>query len=196
MDIPISFSDIEERKTREADGCIPIFHMEIKEDVAESQKTGKRVFKEVPYVKIISPGNDKEIPDFRVNQSHKDRWPAQWAAFQKGEEAPVDGFPLTEWNSATRIEAKLLYSEGIKTVEALVATPDANLQNIGHGLVGLKHRAEAFLKSQDGEIAFQKLSSENEELKTQIETMSEQIKGLEEKIKELGESKPKFLKKK
>jgi len=185
MESPVSFADLNTNKTQEVDGCIPIFHTKTMEDQAETQKTGKRKFKEVPYVQVISPGNDKEVPDFKVTQIHKDRWPVQWEAFQKGVEAPVDGFPLTEWNGCTRIEAHTLCAENIKTVETLVATPDINLQNIGHGFIGLKHRAEGFMESQKGEAGFQKLTAENKELRLQVENNADKIKGLEAVITDL-----------
>ena len=101
MELPVSFEDIEQsRNAPEVDGCIPIFHNRIIEDLAKSEETGKREYKEVAYVKVLSPGNDKEIPDFRVTDKHKKRWPIQWKAFISDEEVAFEGYPLKKWQGS------------------------------------------------------------------------------------------------
>jgi len=190
-DLPISFEDVAAaRQSNEVDGCIPIFHHRIVDDPAKSEETGKREYIEVPYVKVLSPGNDKEIPDFRVTDEHKKRWPRQWEAFKTGSEIPLEGTPFKMWMGITPVEAKMLQDAGIRTVEELVKVPDLNLKNIGGSFIPLKARAEAFLASQEGEAGFQKLKSENDKLQSQVETMVEQIAGLEARVTELTTAKP------
>lgn len=173
------------QRANERDACIPIFHYKVVVDDEVTEKTGRRSYKEVPYVKVISPGNDKEIPDFRVTKSHKDRWPVQWRAFTEKREAPLDGIPLDKWSGITPVEIKMLEDEGIRTVESFVKVPDSNLQNIGGAFLGLKSRAEAFLSSLEGEAGYQKMKKENDELKDQVDTLKGQIVGLEKRIDEL-----------
>lgn len=186
MDIPVSFEDIaNSRNMPEADGCIPIFHSRVVEDFVESEKTGQRKYKEVAYVKVLSPGNDKEFPDFRVTDVHRKRWPAQWKAFTEGGDVALEGYPLEEWQGITPVETRTLKDLKVRSVEELSKLPDSNLTNIGQGFLPLKHRALAFLESQKGEAGFVKLQAANKEQSTQLETQAEQIKLLEEKVAEL-----------
>lgn len=192
-ELPVTFEDIAEARNQNegVDGCIPIFHNRVVEDVAKSEKTGKREYMEVAYVKVLSPGNDKEIPDFRVTETHKKRWPRQWEAFQTGSDIPLEGTPFNKWMGITPVEAKMLQDAGIRTVEELVKVPDLNLKNIGGSFIPLKARAEAFLASQDGEAGFQKLKAELDQVKSQLATRDDQIKGLEDRIDELLTAKTK-----
>lgn len=169
----------------EIDGCIPIFHMRLIDDTAKSQETGKREYQEVAYVRVLSPGNDKEIPDFRVLEKHKERWPTQWAAFIRNEEAPIEGTPLKVWPGISRVECKMLSDVKVQTVEQLVEIPDANLNKIGQGFLTLKHRAKAFLASQEGQAGFVVLEAKNRELQEQVETQGEQIAQLETRVSQL-----------
>ena len=193
MDIPISFEDIQQnRNLPEVDGCIPIFHNRVVEDLVETEKTGKRVYKEVAYVKVLSPGNDKEMPDFRVTDQHKKRWAVQWAAFTTGEDVALEGYPLEQWQGITPVETRTLKDEKVRSVEELSRVPDSNLTNIGPGFLPLKHRALAFLESQKGEAGFVKLQTENRKLASRVETQENQIKALEGKVDGLisGVTKP------
>jgi len=199
MESPISFEDISNsRSGQEQDGCIPIFHSRVVEDLLETEKTGQRKYKEVAYVKVLSPGNDKEIPDFMVTEIHKKRWPEQWRAFSEGDDVALDGYPLEQWQGITPVETRTLKDLKVRSVEELSKIPDANLTNIGQGFLPLKHRALAFLESQKGEAGFVKMKAENEKMSARIETQDEQIKLLEEKVAELMSSpatKPKAVSK-
>jgi hypothetical protein len=185
-EIPISFDDIQKsRNAPEIDACVPIFHTLIVEDLAKGEETGKREYKEVIFVKVLSPGNDKEIPDFEVKDEHRKRWPAQWKAFSENKEVEFEGYPLKNWQGITPVETRMLKDASVFSVEVLSELPDSNLTNIGQGFLLLKHRAKAFLESQKGEAGFMKLQTENEEQTSQLETQAEQIRLLEEKVSEL-----------
>ena len=186
METPISFEDIQQsRNMPEVDGCIPIFHNRVVEDLVETEKTGTRAYKEVAYVKVLSPGNDKEIPDFRVTDIHRKRWPGQWLAFTSGQDVALEGYPLEQWQGITPVETRTLKDLKVLSVEDLSKLPDSNLTNIGVGFLPLKHRALAFLESQKGEAGFAKMKQENKEQAEQLETQADQIKLLEEKVAEL-----------
>ena len=182
----ISMEDINAAQPASAsDSCIPLFHMRVVEDKAEAEKTGKRAYKEIAYVKVLSPGNDKEIPDLVVTEELKQRWPVQWANFSAKKEAPLEGTPIDEWAQINPVQAKILQDEHCLTVEQLANLPDANLQNLGQGFIVLKGKAEAFLASLDGEAGFQKLKAENKKQASQISSLVKQIKDLEAALKKL-----------
>ena len=164
--------EIEFKYGGERDSCIPKFHMRAVEDKEASDAAGHPIFKDVPYVKVFAPGNSKEIPNFRVEQKHKDRWPEQWKAFELGEEAPLNGFPLDQWPQITRGACETLKGYGIRTVEELAASTDENARTMGAQYVGLRYQAEKFLKDHGSEKArISELEGQNENLMKRLEAL-------------------------
>lgn len=155
-----------------------LFYWEVREDDAESKKTGKPVFKKVAYVKIISPGNRNEVPVFRATEKYQQQYPKEWAAFISGKEIEEEGYPISEWSQATRTQAALLASERIHTVEALAEIPDVNLTKIGPGMLTLKHKAQVHLSNLAGEADLQKMAAENKKLETRIKELEKQLSEL------------------
>lgn len=130
------------------------------------------VFKDVEYVEIQSPGNQLEIPILRVKDSHRERWPEQYAAFKRGEEAPLNGYPLSDWPQVTRAMVETMKSVGIQTVEDLAEAPEESLKQVGPIYYNLKFKAQEFIKHNEAEkIKIADLEKANLELIERLEKL-------------------------
>ena len=156
-----------------SNGVFPIFHHETRRDDEASEAAGKAVYKAVPYVEIIAPGNDKEKINRRVKEEDKRRWPEQWKNFVEGREAPeFDGMPISQWPMADIHLDRTLRESNIFTVEQLANVADVDLQMLGPGMTQLKNKAMKWVKSKEGQ---------NEEL----QATKKRIKELEEEVESI-----------
>lgn len=168
------------RMRGDEDTCIPNFHYQVVQDEQKTAKEGKPVFEEIEMVEIIIPGNDRERPCFRVTQEYIDRWPEPYRRFkEKLEKKMEDGYYLEEWPQITRSMAATLKHHHISTVEQLAKIPDANLMNIGPGILDLKYKAQKFVETMADEAVVQKMAEE-------LKQRDKKIELLEGKLAELG----------
>lgn len=124
-----------------------VFYMRSDQDNFKSEKEGRPIFYEVPYVKIMSPGNQLSEIDTPVREDHKRRFPVQWAAFQNSH-APQDqiiGTPVEQWPAITRAQAEELRGVKFFTVEQIAGASDLQVQRLGMNGPVLKQKAQAFL---------------------------------------------------
>lgn len=159
-------------------GIFPQFFIEPKQHKAKSEEAGRPIFIDQEYVRIIIAGDSKSSPVHKVNQSHIDRWPDHYRAFKQGQEAPVEGTPLSQWSSLPAYRAAELKALNIHTVESLAQLPDTGIQRIGMGGRELVKKAQAFLETAQGNAAAEKYAAENERLRADIDMLQQQVKEL------------------
>lgn len=166
-----------EKKDKQ-DNCFAAFHnMEVLDQEA-TDKVGKQIYINVPYVTIMAPGNDKEIVDRAALQKDKERFPKEWYKFtHKDEDVELDGMPLDQWPQVNRAQVATLKASHIHTVEALAAAPDQNLT--GLGVMDLKSKAATFLEMQAGEATVQKLAAKNRRQDAKMKRLEKKLAGLE-----------------
>ena len=132
------------------DNLIPVFYMKPVQNNFETEKQGRAIWEEVPYVEIMIPGDKLSEVHEKVKDHHKERWPDKWAAFQANQEAPTDGTPLADWPPVSRAIAIQLSSEKVRTVEALAALSDLQLSKVmPMGGLALREKARAWLKQSE-----------------------------------------------
>ena len=184
-------------KAAEADGCIPEFYLRScycgnkhipgpndERGRPTEIRTDEEIWEDREYVKIIIPAS-KDHVDRQVTPDDIQRWPERYAAFKKGQEMPVEGFPLSRWEAIGPTEVKNLNSFGIKTVQQLASISDANLPGMFKGAARLKRMAVEFLQEQ----------TSTDSLRDRIEELEAAAAGVDDsKLKEL-EAENKRLKK-
>jgi hypothetical protein len=169
--------------------CIPLFHYEQRVDPEESEKAGHPVYKDVEYVQIIAPGNDKEVVNKAVTKAEIERWPDQYKRFKSNEKMTFEGTPINEWPQVTKAQAKTLEAMHIYTVEQLAEVADRNIGNLGIGVSDLKNKAKAYLEWQAGESSVQKYAQQKRRLEEKNAELNERVAKLEEQIAALLDSK-------
>lgn len=124
------------------------FYMRSERNNFESEKQGRPIFYEVPYVIIQAPGNQLSIIDTEARDDHKVRFPRQWAVFQNSQlppEAQQTGTPLEHWPALSRAQAEEYKGRKFFTVEQIANASDLQIQSLGMNAQSLRQKARAFL---------------------------------------------------
>lgn len=152
------------------------------QDQAASDEAGRPIFKEKPHIEIRIAG-DRDVRIKPANEMHQQRFPKQWAAYQtratEGEE--LEGTLMEHWPAVTRSQVEELRFMGVRTVEQLVAMPDANAQGF-MGINVLRERAKKYLEASADQAAADRMIAmerRNEELTAALEEMSARLDAAE-----------------
>jgi hypothetical protein len=184
-------SDIQGADARLA---VQFYKKSVKQDIA-SDEAGRPIFKEFDFVKIMIPGDNLTEIDTYAQNSHKQRFPRQWAHYQNqmGSHEDVIGTPLEQWPQVTRSQAEELRGLKFHTVESIADCSDQQLQRIGMVAGMSPHnfrlKAKAFLNlaTNSAEVAqreaeLQALRAENDKIKAETDAklaaMQEQVSAL------------------
>lgn len=159
------------------------FSMEAIHQPYESEQAGHPIYKDVPHVMILFPGdNTKKVfrpVDLTGNEnkpSDPQRWPQQWAAFQSQSVQVQKGQPLTEWGPMSKSTALTLKGMQIHTVEQLAEVPDHALTWLGAR--EMREKAKAYLAAATDSSAVLRLQQENEDLRKDIAMLKQQFADL------------------
>jgi hypothetical protein len=159
------------------DICRPLFRMEAKQNKAKTITEGRPIFDQIPFVTIISPGDNKNVPDTKVLEEHRQRWPKQWEAFEKGLEQPINGTPINQWPILNNAQVAELKALNIYTIEDVASLSDGGTQQVT-GLMTLKQQAIAHLAtSKDDGVIYEALDK--------VEKLTEQMEAMLQENKEL-----------
>ena len=122
-------SDIQGADSRLA---VQFYKKSMKQEDA-SNEAGRPIFKEFDFVRIMIPGDNLTEIDTYAQESHKQRFPRQWAHYQNQTAGHEDivGTPLDQWPQVTRSQAEELRGLKFYTVEAIADCSDQQLQRIG-----------------------------------------------------------------
>lgn len=160
------------------------FYMRTEKDNFKSEKEGRPIFYEVPYVKILTPGNQLSEIDTPAREDHKQRFPRHWEVFQnsQGNGEQIIGTTLDQWPGITRSRAEELKAMKFFTVEQVAMASDQQIQRLGMDSHQLRLKAQAFLRAASDSALEQKqasdLAKKDEEisaLKASVNTLTEQV---------------------
>jgi hypothetical protein len=182
--------------TQNADArlAVQFYKKSVKQDMA-SDEAGRPIFKEFDFVRIMIPGDNLTEIDTYAQNSHKQRFPRQWAHYQNqvADHTDIVGTPLDQWPQVTRSQADELRGLKFHTVESIADCSDQQLQRIGMVAGMSPHnfrlKAKAFLNlaSNSAEVAqreaeMQALRAENDKIKAETDAkltaMQEQMSAL------------------
>lgn len=187
--------------------AVTFYKRSVKQD-DESVAAGRPIFKEFDFVRICVPGDNLTEIDTYAQESHKMRFPRQWAYYQNqvaGQEQII-GTPIEQWPLVSRSQADELKGIKFRTVEDVANCSDQQLQRIGM-IAGMsphsfREKAKAFLNlatesaevsAREEEIA--QLKAENDKIKAETDAklskMQEQMEAL---LAAVAEKQPKSRK--
>ena len=89
--------------------AVTFYKRSVKQD-RDSEEAGRPIFKEFDFVRICVPGDNLTEIDTYAQDSHKQRFPRQWAHYQNqvaGQEQII-GTPIEQWPLITRSQAEEL----------------------------------------------------------------------------------------
>jgi len=103
------------------------FHTELEHMGFKSEQEGRPVYEEVPFIKIMFPGNKTTSVYRRATDDDKQRFPKHWEVFERQGKQVVTGQPIEEWGPISKSMAATLKAMNIFTVEQLAGAPDTAL---------------------------------------------------------------------
>ena len=154
------------------------FYTEALEFKAESEKAGRPIFKDVPFVRINVPGDMNNVIERKATKDDEVKFPRAWARYKSEETESVDGTPLEQWPQITRSTLKELKYFEVHTVEHLAGLSDSHLARLGMGFSELRNKAKAWLQAAEGTADVTAQAAENERLKQQMADLQAQIVAL------------------
>lgn len=161
-------------------GTFAEFYMEAVEFKAESEKEGRPVFKEIPYIRLMVVGDRNNILETKATDYYKQRYPREWKAFQDREQGTIVGTPLSQWPQITKSQVKEAEFFNIKTVEQLSEVSDSALQKIGMGWMELRMKARNYLEAAKSDSFKSAQAAENERLRQEIEALKASFNAMQE----------------
>ena len=185
------------------------FYKRSKKQEDESIAAGRPIYKEFDFVRIDVPGDASTQIDTYANESHKARFPRQWAHYQNqvGHQEQIIGTPIEEWTIISRSQADELKGIKFYTVESVANASDQQLQRIGM-IAGMnpysfRDKAKAFLNLAEKvgdvnqrEAELEALRKENEALKAESDAkLAKQQAQIDALMAMMAEKKPKRAKK-
>lgn len=180
------------------------FYKRSLEQKDESIAAGRPIYKEFDFIRIDVPGDALTQIDTYANESHKARFPRQWAHYQNqtaGHEQIV-GTPIEEWTIISRSQADELKGIKFATVESVANASDLQIQRIGM-IAGMnpytfRDKAKAFLnlaqqvgETNQKEEELAKLRQENAALRAESEAkLAKQQEQIDALMAMMAEKKP------
>lgn len=145
---------------------------------AESEKAGRPIFKDMPFIRISVPGDINNIIERKLVENDKKRYPVAWAEYQRGEEQGFTGTPLEQWPQITRSQVKESKYFECHTVEQLSGLSDVHCQKMGMGFRELREKARAYIGAAENTASVTAHAAENERLRQDIADLRGQIEAL------------------
>jgi hypothetical protein len=141
----------------------------------ESMDAGRPIYKDFDFVHICVAGDTlTEIDTYALN-SHKQRFPIQWANYmnrQGAHDEEVVGTPLVEWPLVSKSQAEELRAMKFHTVESIANASDQQLQRMGMSAgmspYAFRDKAKAFLNLATSAAETDKREAEINALKEEL----------------------------
>lgn len=161
------------------------FYMDTVKDELASHAAGRDIHREVERVRIIIPGAVASILVKNVDDSHRQQYPEQYAAFKAGREQPLSGTALSQWPVLNRAMVEELHYLKLRTVEEIANLSDVQLQGLMGGQ-NLRALARAYLDDAEAQALTTKLTAENDVLRSRVGVLEAQVGELGQQLAALS----------
>lgn len=173
----MNFEDFAEKSSQRV-----MFYMGVKPDSEATEREGRPMFKDCPFIKIFQAGDsltiiDKPVWEDSMNQnSHTQRFPKEWANFKAGvaAEAQSGGTPLKLMPGISQAQVRELEHFHCYSVEQLADISDANGGQF-MGIQKLKQEARAYILRAKGGAADKALQRELATRDQEIDLLKSQM---------------------
>lgn len=150
------------------ESCYAVFYTEAIKMGAESETAGRPIYKDVPFVRIMVPGDNTNVIERKATEDDKRRYHQAWAQYERGEAQAMHGTPLEQWPQITKAQVKEAKYLEVHTVEQLAALSDSQCQRLGMGYLELRTKAKAYLTAAADGAAVAQQAAEIERLRAEI----------------------------
>lgn len=161
------------------------FRMHPVVDGMASKDAGRTIKRDVPYVKILHPGEaNLSVYDQPATDEDAARFPRQWAAFKSNQSQVISGTPLELLFPESPAIVANLNASMVRTAEQLAALTDTALQEIGMGARAWKEKAAAYLAQAEKGQGFHQLADRLTKMELQAQADKDRIRALEDALSE------------
>ena len=130
---------------------------------------------DLDHVEIMIPGDERLAPDFIVNESHKQRFPRQWAAYAGDGDAFAGQTRIETVNWIDPANINELKMRQIHTVEMLAAMTDDAVAASGMlGIHNFRQKAVKFVEDKQKVSRVDELEKQLAELRAQVQSQQAQ----------------------
>jgi len=148
---------------------------------AETLEAGRPIYKEFDFVHICVAGDTLTEIDTYVLNSHKVRFPIQWANYQNrvgANDEEVVGTPVSEWPLVSKSQAEELRALKFHTVESIAGASDQQLQRMGMAAgmspYAFRDKAKSYLNLASDSAETDKRAQEINNLKEELAKKDEE----------------------
>jgi hypothetical protein len=141
----------------------------------ESLVAGRPIYKEFDFVHICVAGDSLTEIDTYALESHKRRFPIQWANYQNrlgADDTEIVGTPVSEWPLVSKSQAEELRAMKFHTVESIANASDQQIQRMGMAAgmspYAFRDKAKAFLNLATN-------AAETDKRETEIASLKEEL---------------------
>ncbi len=138
-------------------------------------------WKNVEFVDILTPGDNKSMPSHKVNDRIRQMYPVEYDRWRKGLEMAPEGWPLEMWPVLSPAQVYALKAINIFTVEQLTQIADSSLAVIPMGKT-LRNQAQAALKAKKESDSVESERRKNELLKDTVAMMEERLAAMQAQL--------------
>ena len=146
----------------------------------ESNESGRPIFKDFDFVRIMVAGDNLTEIDTYAQESHKQRFPRQWLQYQATQDYSneIIGTPVEQWPLISQSQAQELKGVKFMTVESIANASDLQLQRIGM-IAGMsphafRDKAKSFLNLASESAEAAKRDEEINQLKQELAQKDEE----------------------
>jgi len=153
-------------------------------DAVATKRDNAPRFKMRTYITKLTPGDRLLKVERYANDQDKIEFPAEWAAFQKKQEVPLQGTPIDAWPPLNRAQVMEMKAVNIFTVEQLADLSDAHVQKFMGGQM-FRTKARDFIKASRSMTNTEDLEKKVKELTEMVEQLKSAKKpGRPRKVKD------------
>src|SRR5262245_13166503 len=164
------------------------FNLHPKRNPLKSAESGRDVFDDVEYIRIVVPGERDGIHRPATNRD-REEYPKQYAAFKANQsQDAASGTPLSHvlWLKPSQVAEVAHYS--CRTLEQLASMPDTSAQKFP-GILSLRQKARDAIEVARGNAPIAQLRGELEEEKRANGELRASLEALAAKVRELEKAK-------
>lgn len=160
------------------------FFLKAKQDMDETQKEGRPIFKEVEYIHIMIPGDRKQTVVRPVAVADKTRFEKQYNHWKQTRQNDlVIGTPLEAWGILSLAQVEEFRYFGVRSIEQLADLRDDICGKLPQA-TQLKQKAQAFVAMLKEEAPMRKMQGELDKRDAQIEALTKAVEAQAEELKQ------------
>ncbi len=158
-------------------GNVILFHpVQVKDNFRSKLENTPRYVEKI-FITIITAGDRLSVIDRPIREEDKDKYPVEWARWEKTKENRIPGTPMENWQSITDTQKAEFKAMNIFTVEQFAQLPDSMAVKI-MGFHQLRDKAKAFAASQRDSELMDKIRREMDQKLVAKDTEIEELRNM------------------